>query len=455
MTTKGKNAIKDLTKGNISKQIIALATPIIGTSFVQVAYSFTDMAWIGRLGSREIAAVGVVAVLVWLTNSIGAIVKVGSEVCVAQGLGAKDLPQAQRYAQHNTTLAIYLSLSILVLSQLFAPQFVALYSLDREIETMAVNYLRIVSLGFPAFFLSLCFWGVYTAAGRSQIPFVISSLGLITNIVLDPIFIFVLDLGVDGAAWATVISETLVCFIFYYRLHRTEKLLGDWRLIGKLHYKESKNILLLGLPIALLNSLFALITLTMGSIASRAGGHIGVATINTGGQLEAITWNTSQGFGTALAAFVAQNYAARQSKRIFKAFRVCITFTSFFGVIATILYYCWGEEFFALIVPDPKAYIEGGNYLRIAAYSQLFMMAEITIQGLFYGTGKSIIPASISIVGNLLRIPLTFLFLSWGWGLSAVWWAISLSSILKGIFAMATLPYIRGKIRSLSIALPH
>ncbi|MDO4721908.1 MATE family efflux transporter [Porphyromonas circumdentaria] len=447
---KEKNKIKDLTQGKISKQIITLAAPIIGTSFIHVVYSFTDMAWIGRLGSREIAAVGVVAVLVWLTSSIGSIVKVGSEVCVAQGLGAHNEELARSYAKHNSTLALYFSLGIMVLCQLFAHKIIALYALEDDISTMAEHYLQIVSLGFPFFFLSLCYGGIYTAAGRSNVPFAINSLGLITNILLDPLFIFVLDYGVEGAAWATVLSEFLVFSVFFYRIKIKEQLLGKWGIAGRLHYKETKKILTLGLPVALLNSLFALITLTMGSIASRTGGHIGVATINTGGQLEAITWNTSQGFGTALAAFVGQNYAARKYKRIFKAFKVCIIFTSIFGLIATFLYYFWGEEFFALIVPDPEAYTEGGNYLRIAAYSQLFMMAEITIQGLFYGTGRSVTPASISIAGNLLRIPLAFLFLSWGWQLNGVWWAISLTSMLKGTIAIATLPYIKGKIKLLS-----
>ena len=93
-----------------------------------------------------------------------------------------------------------------------------------------------------------------------------------------------------------------------------------------------------------LNSLFALITFVMGTITAHAGGHIGVATINVGGQLEAITWDTSQGFGTALAAFIAQNYAARKPQRIFSAFRVSISITSVFGIVAMFLYIFFGRR---------------------------------------------------------------------------------------------------------------
>ena len=176
-----------------------------------------------------------------------------------------------------------------------------------------------------------------------------------------------------------------------------------------------------------LNSLFALITFVMGTITAHAGGHIGVATINVGGQLEAITWDTSQGFGTALAAFVAQNYAARKPQRIFSAFRVSISITSVFGIVAMFLYIFFGTELFALIIPEEEAYLEGGRYLRAAGCVQLFMMSEILIQGLFYGTGRSLQPALISIIGNSIRIPLALIFGAMGFGLVGIWWAIATS----------------------------
>ena len=120
--------------------------------------------------------------------------------------------------------------------------------------------------------------------------------------------------------------------------------------------------------------------------------------------------------------------------------------------MATLLFVFLGNYIFWLIVPETAVMQEGGIYLRISGYTQLFMMAEITAQGLFYGTGNSTIPATVSVVGNILRIPMFFLFSSFGWGLRAVWWAGSLSAFLKGATALALLPYLKRKINR---AIPH
>ena len=434
---------RDLTHGPIARQILSLAAPIIGTSFIHIAYSFTDMAWVGRLGSREIAALGVIAVLTWLASSIGALVKSGAEVLVAQGLGARNRPLARSYAQHTSTLALYIALGLMVLFGVGGSTFIGFYRLEGSTSQFAQQYLNIVLWSFPAFFLSLSYSGVYNAAGRSGVPFRINSIGLVLNMLLDPLFIFVCDWGISGAALATVVAQWVVALLFLIQVQGRDKLLGGWRIVGVLQRTETLAILKLGLPIVALNSLFVFITFVMGTLTARAGGHIGVATINTGGQLEAITWNTSQGFGTALAAFVAQNYAGGKVQRIFSAFRISIAITSVFGIVATLLYVFFGTEFFALIVPEKEAYLEGGRYLRIVGSFQLFMMAEIVIQGLFYGTGRSLQPALISIIGNAIRIPLALVFGALGLGLMGIWWAIAASMAVKGLAAVSFLPYLK------------
>ena len=82
---------------------------------------------------------------------------------------------------------------------------------------------------------------------------------------------------------------------------------------------------------------------------------------------------------------------------------------------------------------ERAAYEAGGVYLRIVGLSQAFMMLEITAEGLFYGLGRTYLPAAVSIVGTYLRIPMVLLFATWGWGIESVWWAISISSMLKGL----------------------
>lgn len=154
----------------------------------------------------------------------------------------------------------------------------------------------------------------------------------------------------------------------------------------------------------------------MGRTASAEGGYLGVMTLTAGGQLEAIAWYTSQGFSTALGTFVAQNYAAGCEERIRKAFKMTLGITAAIGIGCTALFYVGGEWIFSLITPEQDAYRAGGLFLKIDSYSMIFMMLEITTQGVFYGTGRTVPPALVSITGNMLRIPLALLLGHWGMG---------------------------------------
>ena len=438
--------IKNLTQGPIRRQLFNLALPIMGTSFIQMAYSITDMAWVGRLGSEAVAPIGAVGLLTWMTNPTPSLNTVGSEVSVGQSIGARNEEDARSYASHNLTIALILSFCWGLLLFIFANPVIGVYKLEAPIAAQAVEYLRIVSTAFPFIFLSAAFTGIHNAAGLSKIPFYISGTGLIINMILDPVFIFVFDLGTAGAAWATWLSQATVCAIFVYQLKWRSKLLGGFSFFVKLRKNYSQRILQLGLPVAMLNTLFAIINVFMARTASTYGGHIGLMTLTAGGQIEAIAWNTSQGFSTALSAFVAQNYAASEKGRVVEAYHTTLKMTTIFGILCTLLFVFYGSEVFSLIVPQREAYEAGGIFLRIDGYSMLFMMLEITMQGLFYGTGRTVPPAIISITFNSLRIPMAIVLSAMGLGIVGVWWAISISSMLKGIVSFIWFRALQKKI---------
>ena len=368
------------------------------------------------------------------------------EVSVGQSIGAQNQEDARNFASHNITIALIISLCWGGLLFIFADPIIRIYELEDHITANAVQYLRIVSTGLPFIFLSTSFTGIYNAAGLSKIPFYVSGSGLIMNMVLDPLFIFGFGMGTNGAACATWLSEATVLAIFIYHLKKKNRLFGGFPFLVRLKSRYSKRIFQLGLPVALLNSLFAVINLMMARTASTYGGHIGLMTMTAGGQIEAIAWNTSQGFSTALSTFVAQNFAARKKERVLGAYHTTLKMTTLFGSFCTLLFVFFGSEVFSLIIPEKAAYEAGGVFLRIDGYSMLFMMLEITMQGLFYGTGHTVPPAIISITFNSLRIPMAIGLTTMGLGIAGVWWAISISSILKGIVAFAWFRILQKKI---------
>lgn len=437
---------KDLTQGPILRQLYNLAIPIMGTSFVQMAYNLTDMAWVGRLGSESIAAVGSVGILTWMASSIALLNKVGSEVSVGHSVGMQDAKMARNFASHNITISIIISIILGTIFFSFSRGIISLYGLSDSITFNAVNYLKIISTALPFVFMSAAFSGIFNACGRTIVPFYINGVGLIMNMILDPLLIFVFHMGTNGAAIATWIAQFTVFILFVYKLKFKKALFNGIPFIVSLKKEYTKKILKLGVPVALLNTLFAFVNIILGKSASAQGGHLGLMTLTTGGQIEAVSWNTSQGFSSALSSFVAQNYAAGKKNRIIKAFQITIGLASFFGLLSSFAFILYGNVIFSIFVPEVEAYTTGGRYLTIDGYSQIFMMIEITTQGMFYGVGRSLPPAIISIGCNYFRIPLSIFLISLGMGLDGIWWSISITSIMKGIICIIWLYLIRKKL---------
>jgi len=430
--------VRDLTQGSIFRQLISLALPLMAISFIQMTYNLVDILWIGRLGSKSVAAVGSVGMLMWMMNSVALISKVSAEISIGQSIGARQPGLASIYASHTTTIALLLGLTFGIFFFLFPHPYVSFYRLETAIALEAAGYLRIIAIGIPVIFLILNFSGIYIGSGRSDIPFYFNATGLVINIVLDPLLIFGVGpfpvMGVRGAALATLLSQGVVLALFIRHLKRKNGLLGRFRFLIRPRKRYTLNILKLGVPVAAMNVYFAFINMNLARTASVYGGYLGITSQSTGGQIEGITWNTSNGFSTALGSFVAQNYAAGKMQRANRAFRYTLLMMGLLGSVVTLLFVFYGESIFSLFLPEREAYTAGGDYLLILGFSQLFMMLEITTQGMFNGMGKTTPPAIISIVFNTLRIPLA-IFLGARIGVTGVWWSISITSIFKGIIS--------------------
>jgi len=428
---------KDFTRGAIFGPLVRLALPIMGTSFAQMAYNLTDMAWVGRLGSESVAAIGAVGMLWWLTSSFAMLSKVAAEVSIGQALGARKGREAIACASHTTTISLILSVVLAITLYVGADFILSFFKLSPQVQVQAVDYLQIVSAAIPFSFLILNFVGIYNGAGRSNIPFLLVTSGLVSNMLLDPLFIFGIrgvfeGMGVKGAAIATVISQGSVVLMFVYRLRRNDGILGRFPFFVRLRGNLTWRVLRLGFPVAVMTLFFASINTYLARVASVFGGHLGIIAQTTGGQIEAITWSTSQGFSTALSAFVAQNFGAGKMSRAWMAYRYTLTVMLSLGVLVSMAFIFLGNSIFGIIIPETDAAMFGGDYLFVMGFCQIFMMLELTTQGMFNGMGRTLPPAIVSIVFNFARIPMAFLFASW-MGITGVWWAISASNIIKGV----------------------
>lgn len=435
-----------LTEGNISSTLVRLAIPIMATSFVQMAYNMMDMIWLGRVSTNAVAAAGTAGFFTWFGTALFMVPKIGAEVGVAQSLGKEDVEGAKKYVFHALQLDIIVAIIYSLLLITFRHEIIGFFDLgDVEVVEMATDYLFIISIGLIFYLINPVFTGIFNGSGNSTTPFKINVIGLVINMVLDPLLIMGIgpfpEMGIKGAALATIIAQFVVTLVFLIIGKGKSNLFDNLNLFQKPEREYLKIIFKLGLPASIQTGLFASIAMIIAKIIAQWG-PTPIAVQKVGSQIESISWMTAGGFSTAISAFVGQNYGAGQWDRIKEGYRKGLLIVGSIGLFASLLLILGAEPIFRLFIPkDEEALQMGITYLRILGISQFFMAIEIGTQGAFNGIGRTIPPSFIGILFNGLRIPASLILSSTSLGLNGVWWSISISSVFKGIILVSW--YIR------------
>ena len=442
----------NLTKGPILKSLIKLAIPIMASSFLATLYNITDMAWIGLLGSKAVAGVGVGGMFTWLSQGLSSIARMGGQVQVAQCIGRGDKESAHKYAQTAMQLSLYMGLLFAVFSLVFVHQMVGFFNLtDVEAYDAAISYTRI-ACGLIVFsFMTMTLTGVYTAQGDSKTPFLANLVGLVTNMILDPLLILgpgpLPKLGVSGAAIATVTAQFIVMSIMVLDIiwQKKENVLKGIHLIGRMSGKYLSGICKIGIPTGIQGMVYCMISMLITRMVSAFGAEA-VATLRVGGQIESVSWNTADGFASALNAFIAQNYGARKKDRIRKGYSLSFRVLTIWGLFVTAAFVFLPEPIARLFFHEKEALDTAVNYLVIIGFSEVFMSIELMTVGALSGLGRTRLSSTISVILTGSRIPLALILTHAGMGLNGVWWALTISSIVKGIVFTLTFRHISRRL---------
>lgn len=443
------NSKNDLTVGSIPKKIIGLTLPILGTSFINMAYSFIDMICIGQIGAGAVAAVGTAGYFMWFAQASSSIARIGAQVTVAQSIGKKEYKEAKEYAEASIWLNSFLAIAFTLALVFLSGPLVGFFNLgDPQIIKDTRIYVVVVGLSMMFVYINPVLSAMFNSSGNSKLPFVFNTCGLIFNIVFDIVLIFGLGpipaMGVFGAAVATALAQVLVFLLFLVYILKSKDQLLKINMFKAPNWAKIYQVAKIGFPSALQATLYCVFSIVIArTIASF--GAVSIAVQKVGSQIESISWMTADGLAIAITAFVGQNYGSRKFDRIEKGVKVIFGLAMIIGVFATALLVFGGQPLFRIFLDDPLAIPGGVSYLKILGYSQIFLCFEILAIGLFNGFGETKTPAILSIIFTSIRIPMA-LILSQTAGVDGVWWAISISTIIKGI--LIPLAYIRFKRNS-------
>ncbi len=438
----------DILKDDIMKVMVKLSLPLMGTAFIQMAYSMVDLIWLGKLSTEAVAAVGSVGFFVWISQALTLIAKTGLSVGMSQAYGKSDRKSLISIMRSGFQVNSVIFIMVTFICVFFKRELLGIYNLEQNVEILAMEYFEIVIAGFIFTFSAAFFSAVYYAEGNSKTPFKISTIALVTNIVLDPMLIFGVgvfpELGVKGAAIATVFAQGLQVLIYLFLGKKYDEIFTRVNFFEKFDFKFCLDILKLGIPTSLTSIVHAFVGIKLNSYIAGFG-TASVSAYTIGSQIESISWMTAEGFATAFSTIFGQNYGAQNFERLKEARKKGMRILTWIGVFAAALLFIFGRNIFEVFIPvDAHVIAIGAGYLKINAISELFMCYEIGTTGMMNGLGLTKYPAINSVILNVMRIPIALALMPI-LNVNGIWLAMSMSSCIKGVTVILIYIYLRDK----------
>ena len=415
----------------ISKLIINMSLPIIISMLVQALYNIVDSVFVSRVCEQALTAVSLAFPAQNLMIGLATGTAVGVNALMGRALGAKDQERANAVAINGVFLAVVGFAICAVLALLFAgPFFRSQTQIDYIVES-GTDYLLVCCCGSLGLFCEIMFERLLQGTGRSILSMYTQGLGAIVNIVLDPIFIFVLDMGVTGAAVATVIGQFCGCILaLIFNLKKNEEIhlqfrgfRPNWRLVG--------NIYAIGLPSVIMVAIGSVMTFCMNKIliAYHSAKETAATAFGIYFKLNSFIFMPVFGLNNGVIPIVAYNYGAQKKARIMQTFRISLTAAACIMVAGTLIFQFFPGLLLSLFEPSEEMLTIGKTALRIISLSFPSAAIGIVCSGVFQALGSSFLSMIVSLTRQLFfLLPIAWL-LSLSGRLELVWWAFPLAEI--------------------------
>lgn len=394
---KNSNAILD---GPIFPAVISYSIPIILSSLLQLLFNAADLIVVGRYcGSISLAAVGATSSLTSLLVNFFVGLSVGSGVAVAQAIGAREHTSVHNTVHTSIPLSLICGIFLSFIGIIFCEDFLTLMGTPADVIPLSAIYMKIYFAGTVFVMLYNFAASVLRAAGDTKSPLISLIISGVFNVILNIIFVTAFNMNVAGVALATIISQALSAALVTITLIRRD---DSCRLfINKLHIYKSEllNIIRIGLPAGIQNSLFGISNVIIQS-SINSFGPVFLSGNSAAVNIENFIYVIMNAFHHAAVNFIGQNFGAKNLPRIKKTFFVCVICVAAAGLIFGSLSFIFGHQLLSVYINDSAEAIASG-LTRMTFILPLYFLCGVldTINGALRGIGASLSPMIISILG--------------------------------------------------------
>ena len=430
-----------------------LAVPIMISIGIQTLYTLIDMIYIGRLGGDAIAAVAFNMPIFFFIMGLSFGLGNGVTASIARFIGSNDKANADNSAEHAVAMGALISLILTVSGLLFGKNILLFIGCTDDILPLAWDYLKVSCYGLSFGIFSGFFRSILAGEGEMKLPMIVAGLGTVLNTILDPIFIFYMELGVAGAAWATTMSQIVVFFVFIYMLfvkrHTYVRFrLKDFSFSSYIIY----DIIKVGIPVSMYMVVMSVGQLVFNRLLVNFSTDA-VAAYQIGGRLDMIVFLPIFGIASALTTIIGMFYGAKEFDKIKSI--------SFYGIKSSLLITSISSVFLFIFAPivvkifteDLQIQNISIDYLRIMSLMFPFISVGLTIGRILQGLGRGMPSLIITIVRVIgLAGPLAYYFtfvldkpVEW------IWYSMFVSGILATTISVTWLTIAFKKFKNFGV----
>ena len=456
MAEDNKSENIEMITGDPKKAIIKLSIPMMVSMLLIMLYNIADSIWVAGLGADALAAIGFITplfmVLVGLGNGIGA----GANSLIARYIGAKNYRQANNAALHGILLSVIVSVIFTVLIEVFMVPILEFMGAGNTMD-YAMSYSYII-FGFLFIFV---YSGVASAIFRSEGDMRRATIAIavtaILNIILDPIFIYILNLGIAGAAWATVISATMSCVVMSYWIWGKRDLYLD---LSFKNFDYQSYIMLdtlqVAIPSTLENIVFSALAIIINSMLVMADGTTAVAVYTASMRIVQLAMIPLIGIGTALLTVAGVAFGAHNHENLKIAHSYSIKLGFLVSISLGIVIYIFSSQIATMFAYTSASASLAPQIADAISVLMLFVLAiphGIMSSMMFQGVGKGVYSLLITLLRSLIlesvfAYILCFMF---GWGVVGIYIGVILGCFVGGTIGYVWAKFFIRKFRQISI----
>lgn len=408
---KGFFGAQDMTVGNPLQVVTRFSVPLLIGNIAQLLYSTVDSVIVGRyVGDAALSAIGASSTVINLFLILFMAIGTGVTIMVSQYYGARQYEGLSYTIGNSISLILIATAFIMAVGTPLTRPMLRLINTPPESFELASVYMIIIFLGVGGNGLYNILSGVLRGLGESFFPLIVLLATTALNTVLDIIFVAVFQMGVAGAALATIISQILSSVACLIRLTKMRGLVNLSGRTLRIRREYMTRIISLGLPSGIQQGVTSLAFLFVQSLINSMG-YLVAACCTAVMRVDAFAILPSFAFNTAAGTFTGQNIGAGKLDRVKQGSRAILTLSLSVSVVLVGLILIFGGRMLALFTQTQQVIDMGVRFLRIMAAGYIIICVSAVLGGAIRGAGDTIAPMWISLITNVaLRVPLTFLF---------------------------------------------